>query len=97
DETVHTVTKRLYAASIVSTPDTRRAHRELFITTPGIPEFISAVILHDETLRQDTAAGPSFVDLLLRNGILPGIKVDDGTRALAGSRGESITEGLDGL
>jgi fructose-bisphosphate aldolase class I len=97
DETVQTVTKRLDAASIVSTPDTRRAYRELFITTPGISEFISGVILHDETLRQDTAAGQSFVDLLLRNGILPGIKVDDGTRALAGSRGESITEGLDGL
>ena len=97
DETVPTVSKRLEAASVVSTPDHRRAYRELFITTPGISEYISGVILHDETIRQDSSTGPAFVDVLLRAGILPGIKVDDGTRALAGSHGESITEGLDGL
>jgi fructose-bisphosphate aldolase, class I len=97
DETVPTVSKRLEAASVVSTPDHRRSYRELFITTPGISEYISGVILQDETIGQNSSAGPAFVDVLLRAGILPGIKVDDGTRALAGSHGESITEGLDGL
>jgi fructose-bisphosphate aldolase, class I len=97
DETVQAVTKRLEAASILATPDTRRAYRELFLTAPGISEFISGVILHDETLHQNSSTGPAFVDVLLRLGVLPGIKVDDGTRALAGSHGEAITEGLDGL
>jgi fructose-bisphosphate aldolase, class I len=94
---VQTLTKRLESASIVSTPDSRRAFRELFLTTPGLSEFISGVILNDETLGQDSSAGTAFPDLLLRNGILPGVMVDDGTRALAGSHGEAITEGLDGL
>ena len=97
DETMQTVSKRLDAASIASTPDSRRAYRELFFTTPGMSEFISGVILHDETMRQNSSTGPAFVDVLLRNGILTGVKVDDGTRALAGSHGEAITEGLDGL
>ncbi|HKF64984.1 MAG TPA: class I fructose-bisphosphate aldolase [Vicinamibacterales bacterium] len=97
DETVQIATKRLETAAILSTPDSRRMYRELFLTTPGISEFISGVILHDETLRQNSANGPAFANLLLRNGILPGIKVDDGTRALAGSHGEAVTEGLDGL
>jgi fructose-bisphosphate aldolase class I len=97
DETMQTVSKRLDAASIASIPDNRRAYRELFFTTPGMSEFISGVILHDETIRQNSSSGPAFIDLLLRNGILAGIKVDDGTRALAGSHGEAITEGLDGL
>ena len=97
DETVQMVSKRLDQASIASTPDSRHAYRELFFTTPGISEFISGVILHDETMRQNSSTGPAFIDLLLRNGILTGIKVDDGTRALAGSHGEAITEGLDGL
>ena len=97
DEAVQIVTKRLVTAAILSTPDSRRAYRELFLMTPGISEFISGVILDDETLRQNCSSGPAFVDLMLRSGILPGIKVDDGTRALAGSHGEAITEGLDGL
>jgi fructose-bisphosphate aldolase class I len=97
DETVHAMSKRLDQASITSTPDSRRACRELFFTTPGISECISGVILHDETMRQNSSTGPAFVDVLLRNGILAGVKVDDGTRALAGSHGEAITEGLDGL
>jgi len=97
DETVQVVTKRLEAVSILSTPDSRRAYRELFLMTPGMSEFISGVILDDETLRQNCSTDPAFVDLMLRNGILPGVKVDDGTRALAGSHGEAITEGLDCL
>jgi fructose-bisphosphate aldolase, class I len=97
DDPVQVVTKRLEAVSILSTPDSRRAYRELFLMTPGMSEFISGVILDDETLRQNCSTGPAFVDLMLGNGILPGVKVDDGTRALAGSHGEAITEGLDGL
>jgi fructose-bisphosphate aldolase class I len=97
DETVPTVTKRLGAADIASTADTRRAYRELFFTTPGIAQFISGVIMHDETIRQKGADGATLADLLAHQGILPGIKVDLGAYPLAGSPGETITEGLDGL
>lgn len=97
DETVPTVTKRLDALKIESTSDSRRAYREMFFTTPNIAEFISGVIMHDETFRQNSAKGPSLVEVLASQGILPGIKVDDGAKPLAGSSGEYITEGLDGL
>ena len=97
DETVPTVTKRLGARKIESTPYSRRAYREMFFTTPGIAEFISGVILQDETIRQKGAEGTALPDLLAQQGIIPGIKVDNGAKPLAGSPGESITEGLDGL
>jgi len=71
--------------------------RELFFTTPGIAEFISGVIMHDETIHQKGSNGTVLADLLATQGILPGIKVDSGAHPLAGAPGETITEGLDGL
>jgi fructose-bisphosphate aldolase class I len=97
DETVPTVTKRLDAQKIESTPDSRRAYREMFFTTPGVAEFISGVILQDETIHQKNSKGIALADLLAQQGIIPGIKVDNGAKPLAGSPGEKITEGLDGL
>jgi fructose-bisphosphate aldolase, class I len=97
DETVPTVTRRLDALKIESTPDSRRAYREMFFTTPGIAEFISGVIMQDETIRQRNSKGTPLADVLAQQGIMPGIKVDNGAKPLAGSPGENITEGLDGL
>lgn len=97
DETVPTVTKRLEVQKIESTPDSRRSYREMFFTTPAIGEFISGVILQDETIRQKSSQGIAMTEVLSRQGILPGIKVDNGTKPLAGSLNEKITEGLDGL
>src|SRR6185436_2250311 len=97
DETVPTVTKRLDAQNIVSTPDSRRTYREMFFTTPAIAEFISGVIMQDETIHQRSSTGIAMADVLARQGILPGIKVDNGAKPLAGSPDEKITEGLDGL
>jgi fructose-bisphosphate aldolase, class I len=97
DETVPTVTKRLGVQSIESTPDSRRAYREMFFTTPGIAQFISGVIMQDETIHQSNAEGIALPDLLAQQGIIPGIKVDTGAKPLAGAPGETVTEGLDGL
>jgi fructose-bisphosphate aldolase class I len=97
DESGPTIEKRFKSVGVVSTPETRRAYRETLLGTPGLGAFISGVILYDETLRQKTAEGASFVELLQRQGMIPGIKVDRGTKALAGFPGEKITEGLDGL
>ena len=97
DETVPTVTKRLGARKIESTAESRRAYREMFFSTPGIAEFISGVILQDETIRQTSSRGAGLADLLSKQRILPGIKVDDGAKPFAGSPGETVTEGLDGL
>lgn len=97
DETVPTVTKRLEAQKIASTPDSRRTYREMFFTTPAIGEFISGVILQDETIHQRSSQGIALPEVLSRQGILPGIKVDSGAKILAGSPAEKITEGLDGL
>jgi fructose-bisphosphate aldolase class I len=97
DETPGTLTKRLAALGIESTPESRRTYREMFFTTPGIATFISGVILQDETIRQRSAKGVPLPELLSRHGILPGIKVDNGAKPLAGAPGELVTEGLDGL
>ncbi|WP_223642951.1 class I fructose-bisphosphate aldolase [Corallococcus sp. EGB] len=97
DETVSTITKRLSAREIESTADSRRAYRELLFSTPGISEYIGGVILQDETIHQDSAAGIPLADLLVGRGIIPGIKVDAGVHPLAGAPGEFVTEGLDGL
>jgi len=97
DETPTTMTKRLDAQKIESTPDSRRTYREMFFSTPGIAEFISGVIMQDETIRQKSSKGIPLADLLAQQGILPGIKVDNGAKPLAGSPEEKITEGLDGL
>jgi Fructose-1,6-bisphosphate aldolase len=97
DETVPTLTKRFAALKIESTEDSRRAYRELFFTTPDISTFISGVILQDETIRQKNAAGIPLAEVLSKQGIIPGIKVDTGAKVLAGSPEEKMTEGLDGL
>lgn len=97
DETPSTLTRRLDALKIESTPDSRRAYREMFFTTAGVAEFISGVIMQDETIRQKSTKGIPLADVLAQQGILPGIKVDNGAKSLAGSPGETITEGLDGL
>jgi fructose-bisphosphate aldolase class I len=97
DETVPTVTKRLAVLEIESTTDSRRAYREMFFTTPGIAEFISGVIMQDETIHQRNSNGTALADVLAQQGIIPGIKVDTGAKPLAGCPGEKITEGLDGL
>jgi len=97
DETVPTLTKRFEVLKIESTPDSRRDYREMFFGTPRIGEFISGVIMQDETIRQKSSNGTPLVDVLVQQGIIPGIKVDNGAKPLAGSPGEHITEGLDGL
>jgi fructose-bisphosphate aldolase, class I len=97
DESDATITKRFRAVGIESTPDTRRAYRELLFTTPGIAEHLSGVILFDETIRQSASDGTPFPELLARQGIIPGIKVDRGAKPLALADDETVTEGLDGL
>jgi fructose-bisphosphate aldolase class I len=97
DESFPTIKKRFEALGIVSTEETRRAYRELLFTTGGIEEFISGVILFDETIRQKAGDGRSFVEVLKGKGIIPGIKVDKGTVSMPGFPGEKITAGLDGL
>jgi fructose-bisphosphate aldolase class I len=97
DESSPTIKKRFDSISVESTEENRRSYRELLFTAPGIDDFISGVILYDETIRQSTADGTPFPKLLASRGILPGIKVDAGAKALAGAPGEKVTEGLDGL
>ncbi len=97
DETVATLTKRFDALGIESTASSRRDYRETLLTTPGAEEFLSGVILHDETLRQQGADGSPLARMCSTRGIVPGIKVDAGAQPLAGSSGERVTEGLDGL
>ena len=97
DESSPTIQKRFDSVHVESTQENRRAYREILFTTPGAEEFVSGVILYDETIRQKAADGTPFPKLLERRGILPGIKVDAGAKALAGAPGEKITEGLDKL
>jgi fructose-bisphosphate aldolase class I len=97
DESTSTIKKRFDSIDVESTEETRRAYRELLFTTPGIEEFISGVILFDETIRQSASDGTPFPKLLASKGIIPGIKVDEGAKPLALTEGETITEGLDGL
>jgi fructose-bisphosphate aldolase class I len=97
DESFGTIEKRFQSIGVASTETNRRAYREMLFTTPGLGEFISGVILFDETLRQKSADGRPFFEVLQGQGILPGIKVDKGAKALAGFPGEKVTEGLDGL
>lgn len=97
DESSPTIEKRFRSISLESTEENRRAYRELLFTTRGIREFISGVILFDETIRQSTGEGTPFPVVLGLEGIVPGIKVDQGAKPLAGFPGEKVTEGLDGL
>lgn len=97
DESTGTIGKRFDSISVENVEENRRAYRDMLFTTKGIGDWISGVILYDETLRQKSADGTSFVDLLNKNGVLPGIKVDAGTKALPFCPNELVTEGLDGL
>ena len=82
---------------VPSTEENRRAYREVLFTTAGAGDFISGVILFEETIRQKTRDGRTFVEALEQQGIIPGIKVDKGAKAMANFPGEKVTEGLDGL
>ncbi len=91
DESAGTIARRFESIHLVSTEETRRAYREMLFTTPGVEEFISGVILFDETIHQKAQDGTPFPELLMRKGILPGIKVDKGTVDLAGFAVEHLS------
>src|SRR5262245_5552671 len=97
DESHSTIAKRFEAVGVGNTEENRRLYRQMLFTTKGIAEFISGVILFDETIRQKADDGTSLAEVLSRQGIIPGIKVDKGSKPLAGAPGEQVTEGLDGL
>ena len=97
DESSGTIKRRFDSIGVESKVETRRAYRDLLITADGLSQFISGMILYDETIRQATQAGTPFPDVLKKNAILVGIKVDTGAKDLAGAPGEKVTEGLDGL
>jgi len=97
DESSPTIGKRFAKLGIDSTEEARRSYREMFFTADGIADYVSGVILYDETIRQSASDGTPFPQLLKSMGIVPGIKVDTGAKELAGAPGEKITEGLDGL
>jgi fructose-bisphosphate aldolase, class I len=97
DESNPTCNKRFAAVGIPQTVEMRRSYRDLIVTTPGLQESIGGAILYDETIRQQTKNGVPIIDVLIKNGIIPGIKVDMGAKPMAGFPGEKITEGLDGL
>jgi fructose-bisphosphate aldolase class I len=97
DESFGTIEKRFKSINLPSTEENRRAYREMLFLTPKLGQFISGVILFDETIRQKTADGVPFPEAIKRQGMIPGIKVDLGAKPLAGFPNEKITEGLDGL
>jgi len=97
DESSPTIAKRFASIGVESTESNRRDYRELLFRASGAEEFISGVILFDETIRQQAADGTRLVEVLEKSGIIPGIKVDTGAKVLAGSPEEKVTEGLDGL
>jgi fructose-bisphosphate aldolase class I len=97
DEGAATIERRFDSIGVESTEENRRAYRDLLFTTPSVEEYISGVILFDETIRQSALDGTPFPQLLAAKGIVPGIKVDEGAKSLALAEGETITEGLDGL
>ena len=97
DESTGTIKKRFDSISVESTEENRRSYREMLFTTDGAADYISGVILYDETIRQSTKDGVPFPEVLSKQGTLPGIKVDTGAKPMAGFSGERVTEGLDGL
>jgi fructose-bisphosphate aldolase, class I len=97
DESGGTIKKRFDSIGLESTEENRRAYRDMLFTTPGAEEYVSGVILFDETIRQSGHDGTPFPELLASKGVIPGIKVDEGALPLAGAEGETVTEGLDGL
>ena len=97
DESTATIGKRFASIDVDSTEENRRAYRDTLLTTPGLSDAVSGVIMYDETIRQSTSDGTPFPEFLQAAGILPGIKVDTGAKNLAKAEGEMVTEGLDGL
>jgi fructose-bisphosphate aldolase class I len=97
DESDSTIKKRFDSIGIESTEANRRAYRDMLFTTEGVEEYISGIILFDETIRQKALDGTPFPKLLESKGVVPGIKVDSGAKPLALAPDETITEGLDGL
>ena len=97
DESSGTIKKRFDSIKAESTEINRRNYREMLFTTNKVSQFISGIILFDETMRQNSNNGISLVETITNNGMIPGIKVDKGAKQLAGSTSETITEGLDGL
>ncbi len=97
DESTGTIEKRLAKINVPSTDETRRAYRQMLFTASGIGEYVSGVIMFDETFRGDASTGERFVSILEKAGMLPGIKVDQGTKEMEGSPEEKVTKGLDGL
>jgi fructose-bisphosphate aldolase class I len=97
DESTGTITKRFDKIGVASSEENRRAYRELLFAAPDVAQWISGVILYDETIHQKTKAGVPFPEYLSQRGIIPGIKVDMGAKPLAGFADETVTEGLDGL
>ncbi len=97
DESFATIGKRFAALKVAGTEENRRDYRELLFTTPGLGDYISGAILFDETIRQKTKSDIPLSEMLAKQGIIPGIKVDGGTMALPGFNGEKVTQGLDGL
>jgi fructose-bisphosphate aldolase class I len=97
DESNATCGKRLESIAVENTEDNRRGYRELLLNTPGLSKYISGAILFEETLFQNTSSGASFVELMKKQSLIPGIKVDKGLVPLVNSNGESWCMGLDGL
>ncbi len=97
DESTGTIEKRFQANGIQATEENRRNYREMLVTTEGISQYISGVILYDETIKQMSSEGLRLVDVIVSKNLIPGIKVDTGAKPLAGTRDELVTEGLDGL
>ncbi|MDJ0973002.1 MAG: fructose-bisphosphate aldolase class I [Planctomycetota bacterium] len=97
DESSGTIKKRFDSINVESTEANRRDYRGMLFSTDGAADHVSGVILFDETLRQSSADGVPFVNVLNDQGIIPGIKVDKGAKSLSGANGEKVTEGLDGL
>jgi fructose-bisphosphate aldolase class I len=97
DESTGTIEKRFAAIGVENIETNRQAYRELLFTTPGFEEYISGVILFDETLRQSASDGTPFSSLLASKGVLPGIKVDQGKEPIGEGKGEEVTLGLDGI
>ena len=97
DESTGTMTKRLDAVNVKSTPENRLLFRETLFSSEGMKKFIGGVILYDETIKQTASSKKTIPELISSSGAVPGIKVDTGAKVLAGSPDEKITEGLDGL
>lgn len=97
DESFPTIAKRFASIGVESTEEVRRSYRQMLFTAPGAERFVSGVIMFDESLRQKTDDGTAFAEAMANKGMIAGIKVDKGAKPLAGSAGETVTEGLDGL